>query len=51
MFLSCMAFAVYKVFRVVNKPNTQITSDANDYVTAKSHACKKETSARMPLQR
>ena len=51
MFLSCMGFAVYKVFRVVNKPNTQVTSDANDYVNAKSHAYKKETSARMPLQR
>ena len=31
------------VSRVLNKPNTQPTSDANDFVKAKSHACKRET--------
>ena len=48
-----MAFSVYEVVRVgaiylvclftpqeqgVNKPTTQMTSDANDFVNAKSHA-------------
>ena len=28
---------------IINKPNTQLTSDAKDFVNAKSHACKRET--------
>ena len=34
------------VSQILNKPNIQPTSDANDFVNAKSHACKRETSAR-----
>ena len=46
-------FAKYSslVSRVLNKTNTQLTSDANDFVNAKSHACKRETSARRLVQR
>ena len=32
------------VSRVVNKPNTQLTSNADDFVDAKNHACQRETS-------
>ena len=39
------------VSRVVNKPNTQLTSNANVFVNAKNHACKRETSARRLVQR
>ena len=39
------------VSRVVNKPNTQLTSNANDFVNAKNHAYKRETSARRLVQR
>ena len=31
------------VSRVVNKPNTQLTSDVNDFVNTESHTCKRET--------
>ena len=34
------------VSRVFNKPNTQPTSDENDFVNAKSHACKTERNLR-----
>ena len=37
--------------RVVNKPNTQLTSNTNDFVNAKNHACKRETSAHRLGQR
>ena len=55
-FLSCLAFTrrsppVRLVSRVGNKPNTQLSSDVNDFVNAKSHACKRETSARRLVQR
>ena len=30
------------VSRVLNKSNTQLTSDANDFVNVKGHACKTE---------
>ena len=39
------------VSQVLNKPNIQPTSDANDFVNAKSHACKRETSARRLVKR
>ena len=46
-FLSCMASNVYKVVRVAcqSEPTMQLTSDANDFVNAKSHA-RIETSVR-----
>ena len=37
--------------RVVNKPNTQLTSNTNDFVNAKNHACRRETSAHRLGQR
>ena len=51
-FLSSMAFTVYEVVacqsrswyvtsRGVNKPATRLTSDANDFVNARSHAREK----------
>ena len=43
--LSCMAFRVYEVVRsIINKPTTQLTSNANDFMNAKSYACKRESS-------
>ena len=39
------------VSRIVNKPNTQLTSNANDFINAKNHACKGETCARRLVQR
>ena len=38
------------VSRVVNKPNTQLKSDVNDFVNAKSLEGKRETSARRLVQ-
>ena len=38
------------VSRVVNKPNTQLKSDANDFVNAKRLEGKRETSARRLVQ-
>ena len=37
--------------RIVNKPTTQLTSDSNDFVNAKSRACERESSARNPVRR
>ena len=44
-FISCMAFSIYKVYRVgslhvpwENKPIMQLASHTNDFVDAKSHA-------------
>ena len=36
---------------VVKKPNTELTSDANDFVTGESQACKKEICSHRLVQR
>ena len=38
-----LAKSALLISHAINKPNTQQTSDANDFVNVKSHACKRET--------
>ena len=35
------------VISIINKPTTQLTSNANDFMNAESHACKRESSVRL----